>query len=258
MKSIDLDGMTEHFTKETSMKSTQKQYRTTNSWSEDFPVNHLVSLVANAALMTPEERFSSLSPVSSEQKGRDASFLKTSKEFSPMILEKLFSQSSVRWMNWGMMSNGECLTLKISECPKTEKESTLLDILEKNMPWRDPRPAELDNAKSRSNGGPHRPIRLVTETQKALTVQDAYRLLIGCKRNGKLKVRRHTITECERLQGFPDGWTKAVDEKSRFKLLGNAVTVGVVSFVGSAISKFLHKPHVYSIYSEDKTSTTNV
>lgn len=52
------------------------------------------------------------------------------------------------------------------------------------------------------------------------------------------KVRRLTPVECERLQGFPDGWT-AVDEKTadshRYKQMGNAVTVNVLTWVGSRI-----------------------
>lgn len=38
--------------------------------------------------------------------------------------------SSLKWSNWGMISNGKCLTQKISEYHKTGKESILLDILE--------------------------------------------------------------------------------------------------------------------------------
>lgn len=41
-------------------------------------------------------------------------------------------------------------------------------------------------------------------------------------------IRRLTPTECERLQGFPDGWTKEVSDTQRYKCLGNAVTVNVV------------------------------
>ena len=41
-------------------------------------------------------------------------------------------------------------------------------------------------------------------------------------------VRRLTPTECERLQGFPDGWTEpAGSDSARYKELGNAVTVNV-------------------------------
>lgn len=42
------------------------------------------------------------------------------------------------------------------------------------------------------------------------------------------QIRRLTPTECERLQGFPDGWTEGVSDTQRYKTLGNAVTVNVV------------------------------
>lgn len=55
-------------------------------------------------------------------------------------------------------------------------------------------------------------------------------------------VRRLTPTECERLQGFPDGWTaekwdwkkNAVvpqTDSARYKQMGNAVAVPVVDFL---------------------------
>lgn len=44
-------------------------------------------------------------------------------------------------------------------------------------------------------------------------------------------VRRLTPTECERLQGFPDGWTASVSDTQRYKCLGNAVTTNVVEAV---------------------------
>ena len=45
------------------------------------------------------------------------------------------------------------------------------------------------------------------------------------------QVRRLTPTECERLQGFPDGWTAGLSDTQRYKTLGNAVTVPVVTAV---------------------------
>jgi len=54
-------------------------------------------------------------------------------------------------------------------------------------------------------------------------------------------VRRLTPTECERLQGFPDGWTaERIDETKglipqadshRYKQMGNAVAVPVVEWI---------------------------
>lgn len=46
----------------------------------------------------------------------------------------------------------------------------------------------------------------------------------------QLKVRRLTPLECERLQGFPDGWTSGADTQ-RYRQCGNAVTVNVVEAV---------------------------
>lgn len=42
-------------------------------------------------------------------------------------------------------------------------------------------------------------------------------------------IRHFTALEYERLQGFPDGWTAGLRDTHRFRLLGNAVTVPVIS-----------------------------
>ena len=50
-------------------------------------------------------------------------------------------------------------------------------------------------------------------------------------------VRRLTPTECERLQGFPDGWT-AIDgmsDSARYRMLGNAVCVPVAQWIAGRI-----------------------
>jgi len=44
-------------------------------------------------------------------------------------------------------------------------------------------------------------------------------------------VRRLTPLECERLQGFPDGWTASQADTNRYKQLGNAVAVPVVEWL---------------------------
>ncbi len=48
-------------------------------------------------------------------------------------------------------------------------------------------------------------------------------------------VRRLTPTECERLQGFPDGWTSGQSDTHRYKQLGNAVSVPVAHWIGNKI-----------------------
>lgn len=47
----------------------------------------------------------------------------------------------------------------------------------------------------------------------------------------KSGVRRLTPLECERLQGFPDNWTKGLSDTQRYKCVGNAVTVPVIQFI---------------------------
>ena len=43
-----------------------------------------------------------------------------------------------------------------------------------------------------------------------------------------MNIRRLTPLECERLQGFPDRWTKGISDSQRYKCLGNGVTVNVI------------------------------
>lgn len=50
-------------------------------------------------------------------------------------------------------------------------------------------------------------------------------------------VRRLTPMECERLQGFPDGWTDGQADSHRYKQMGNDVAVPVVDWIVSRIVK---------------------
>ena len=59
-------------------------------------------------------------------------------------------------------------------------------------------------------------------------------------RNGLL-IRRLTPLECERLQGFPDGWTDipGASDSARYKALGNSVAIPCVEFIMSRIAAVL-------------------
>lgn len=59
-------------------------------------------------------------------------------------------------------------------------------------------------------------------------------------------VRRLTPTECERLQGFPDGWTQipwrgkpadACPDGPRYRSLGNSMAVNVMTWLGERIAR---------------------
>ena len=61
----------------------------------------------------------------------------------------------------------------------------------------------------------------------------------------KGQIRRLTPLECERLQGFPDGWTEqgidikgnevSISDTQRYRALGNAVTVNVIEAIGAKL-----------------------
>ena len=56
-------------------------------------------------------------------------------------------------------------------------------------------------------------------------------------------IRRLTPLECERLQGFPDGWTDipGASDSARYKALGNSVARPCVDFVLRGIAYFLRR-----------------
>lgn len=57
--------------------------------------------------------------------------------------------------------------------------------------------------------------------------------------------RRLTPRECERLQGFPDDWTRYADDGTeladgpRYRMMGNAVTVNVAEWIGHRLMEVL-------------------
>jgi site-specific DNA-cytosine methylase len=68
-----------------------------------------------------------------------------------------------------------------------------------------------------------------------------------------MQIRRLTPKECERLQGFPDNYTKDFSDTQRYKMMGNAVTVNVVEYI---ISKMFQEKteqcFCKSYYDDDK------
>lgn len=64
---------------------------------------------------------------------------------------------------------------------------------------------------------------------------------------GDIRIRRLTPRECERLQGFPDDWTRwgindkgervEISDTQRYRMMGNAVTVNVVEFIVRRLPK---------------------
>ena len=103
-------------------------------------------------------------------------------------------------------------------------------------------PITQDNGKvDKRDGWKSQSAQTLTARYFASTAQGSY--IIECDQ--VQKIRRLTITECERLQGFPDNHTqygiydgevKEMSNTQRYKQCGNAVTVDVVQ----AIAERLH------------------
>ena len=87
-----------------------------------------------------------------------------------------------------------------------------------------------ERAEKRQNG---RRFKDDGEDMFTLTSQDQHGVMEGSN------IRRLTPTECERLQGFPDGWTEGQSDTQRYKQLGNAVSVPVVKAVGDKLIELL-------------------
>ncbi len=84
----------------------------------------------------------------------------------------------------------------------------------------------------------------VASTESARQHKDATDLILQEKAEGKATVkliRRLTPLECERLQGFPDGWTDipGASDSARYKALGNSVAIPCVEYVMAGLAAAL-------------------
>ena len=80
----------------------------------------------------------------------------------------------------------------------------------------------------------------VVSTQSARQYKDATDLVYDSSKPFAYLIRRLTPLECERLQGFPDGWTDipGASDSARYKALGNSVAILCVDYImhGVAVS----------------------
>lgn len=57
--------------------------------------------------------------------------------------------------------------------------------------------------------------------------------LIEDPQTGRMRIL--TPVECERMNGFPDGWTESMSESMRYFTMGNALVVGLIERMGRTI-----------------------
>jgi len=106
------------------------------------------------------------------------------------------------------------------------------------MQWRRTDKGKKARSKNQKEGRDYTPFsgghrELVPKEGKTVGAITAQAVAKDSLLGNETQIRRLTPTECERLQGFPDGWTEGVSDTQRYKTLGNAVTVNVIEAVVS-------------------------
>jgi len=185
---------------------------------------------------TQGELFSLKSAEYLKLRNPDGFYLRTLKGFLAMIKDAHSKSSYPRWMNWGLMCNGKCLTLRLSY-PKTAKGS-LSSVLEEKVDEKFYLSDRYIKKMLEYN-------KRQEENERGFRFEPKIELMNALKVGGEgkdniiktHKIRRLTPKECERLQGFPDDWTKECSDTQRYKMMGNAVSVPVIAALGRAILK---------------------
>ena len=79
----------------------------------------------------------------------------------------------------------------------------------------------------------------IASTQSARQAKNATDLVVEPDRQHAQLIRRLTPLECERLQGFPDGWTNipGASDSARYRALGNSVAIPCVEFIMKSLNE---------------------
>lgn len=187
---------------ETLQKSKEENCQTSTYLLEDSLANLFQSLENEKDLMIPEEHYSLTLREYLKQRSLNLSCLKTLKDCYLTTREKLLRPSSKRLMNWGMMSNGVCITAQISVDRKVDRECILQGL--------------FGEAKG------------VLNLAKGLSKKHRY--CLSARRGLEIRfITGEKLAECppelyEIMQGFPLGWTDGLPKTVRKFLLGNALT----------------------------------
>ena len=117
-------------------KSTPTPYLISSFFAEASHVRLFQLLEGAADLTMQEEPFSLKLPASLPLSDLIICSLKMFPVCYRMTKAGRLQSSSVRWMSWGMMSRGRCLTARILVSPNPGKECSLSDFLEELVPVR--------------------------------------------------------------------------------------------------------------------------
>jgi len=111
-----------------------------------------------------------------------------------------------------------------------------------------------------------RSIRLAGNVSGTLQAKESggfslnYQNPVLLKSGGGYTVRRLMPVECERLQGFPDGWTdiefrgKPASDTARYKALGNSMAVPVMKWIGERMNLLHNSQQLNTVLSRGDKS----
>ena len=266
-KCIENDLEIKNSTKETSEKSSPVIYPTMTS-SALASLVKVFPLRANVKVFKTSqgELFSSKSSESYEIKDQNTYSLRMLRDYFLTTQAEPSQLYSFHWMNLGMMRNGLSQTLSITY-RKTGKGS-LSSVLEESVDEKYYLSDKMQDYLDRNSDGrlaayeKNEAYALSDSDYKGPTMQRQNTVLIHNSFQDKERIyrdesptistpsggghlpyvasnriRRLTPVECERLQGFPDGWTEGCSDTQRYRMMGNAVSVPVITDIGKNILK---------------------
>ena len=118
----------------TQEQSKLNECRTLIFCVQDFLARHSLSPESEEDLQMPKELCSSRLPDWLQTSDLRISSLKMFPDCFRMTKAGRFTPSSVRYLSWGMVWNGKCLTARILESPNPESGCILSDILIEDVP----------------------------------------------------------------------------------------------------------------------------
>jgi DNA (cytosine-5)-methyltransferase 1 len=137
-----------------------------------------------------------------------------------------WSQSTRKTGKESRIKEGEANTLTAGDGCRSQSSATYVT--------HEVAPVLTPGRKKKSQNG--RQIKEAGENAFTVTAQEPQGIYDG------KKIRKLTPLECERLQGFPDNWTKIeykgkpMSDQKRYECCGNAVTVPVIKAIGERLA----------------------
>jgi len=104
----------------------------------------------------------------------------------------------------------------------------------------------------KEGGGGRGPLLQFEKSGTLATGNDQYLFTRAEEADNGYRIRHMTPLECERLQGFPDGWTKegedgkTISDTKRYRMLGNSIAVPCAAYIMQGICTALGQEEGYN------------